>query len=540
MLCSVVAARNVDPPLSIGLFGAWGTGKSFFMEKMRGRIAWLEENDPDSHDHITQIRFNAWHYMDANLWASLAVEIFERLTDPEPVTKKQVQERETKGREARAADRQLLLTQLDMYGELRSELDRRLTEVGAQRREIGEELEKVRKEREKKAQELTTTQTRRFLEKLVEDEQIAELRQVIRKTLGIETAWTELSSVASDVRSIGGQAGAIWRKLSAKKYTGLIIMSFLVSVAAALVLLAAPQINRLLSAIPFGVAATTATWFSRRARPVIDQVRTGLDAMEEAVVRAEELENDFNNEVSRQEAELAAELAVIASREAELLEQLQTIVVREQETRLQISDLAQGRPLYDFLAERAASADYQRRLGIISVLRRDFERLTVLLRETREDVAELSSIAQLDAWEWARIDEVQTPEGDGERMGRFPQIDRIVLYIDDLDRCPPARVVEVLQAVHLLMALPLFVVVVAVDPRWLLQSLRLRYRSVLAAHRTVFGGEEGLTSTPEQYLEKIFQIPFTLPHDERCRLCAADRQPCARGRGRGGALRRVR
>ena len=32
---------------------------------------------------------------------------------------------------------------------------------------------------------------------------------------------------------------------------------------------------------------------------------------------------------------------------------------------------------------------------------------------------------------------------------RLPQIDRIVLYIDDLDRCPPARVVQVLEAIHL-------------------------------------------------------------------------------------------
>jgi hypothetical protein len=39
-----------------------------------------------------------------------------------------------------------------------------------------------------------------------------------------------------------------------------------------------------------------------------------------------------------------------------------------------------------------------------------------------------------------------------------------VLYIDDLDRCPPRRVVEVLTAMQLLLALPLFVVVVAVDP----------------------------------------------------------------------------
>jgi hypothetical protein len=40
---------------------------------------------------------------------------------------------------------------------------------------------------------------------------------------------------------------------------------------------------------------------------------------------------------------------------------------------------------------------------------------------------------------------------------------RVILYIDDLDRCPSDVVIKVLEAVHLLVALPLFVVVVAVD-----------------------------------------------------------------------------
>ena len=74
---------------------------------------------------------------------------------------------------------------------------------------------------------------------------------------------------------------------------------------------------------------------------------------------------------------------------------------------------------------------------------------------------------------------------------------------------------EVLQAVHLLLAFPLFAVVVAVDPRWLLYSVR--------QHSAAFRDDEdetndGLTdeerahwrSTPMNYLEKVFQIPFTL------------------------------
>ena len=79
--------------------------------------------------------------------------------------------------------------------------------------------------------------------------------------------------------------------------------------------------------------------------------------------------------------------------------------------------------------------------------------------------------------------------------------------------------VDVLQAVHLLLALDLFVVVVGVDPRWLLHSLREQYRTAFRS-----AGEDGTTAdadlgdqdavwrtTPHDYLEKIFNIPFVLP-----------------------------
>ena len=94
----------------------------------------------------------------------------------------------------------------------------------------------------------------------------------------------------------------------------------------------------------------------------------------------------------------------------------------------------------------------------------------------------------------------------------LPRIDRIVVYIDDLDRCPPDRVVQVLEAVQLLLAVPLFVVVVAVDPRWLLRSLTVHYREIFETAGPAAASQEGSWgSTPMQYLEKIFQIPFTLP-----------------------------
>jgi hypothetical protein len=88
-------------------------------------------------------------------------------------------------------------------------------------------------------------------------------------------------------------------------------------------------------------------------------------------------------------------------------------------------------------------------------------------------------------------------------------IDRIVLFVDDLDRCQPEKVVEVLQAVHLLLAYPLFAVVVGVDQRCLRQSLRVEFKGLLDSDSE--SGKEGRPATPLDYLEKIFHVPFHLP-----------------------------
>ena len=77
--------------------------------------------------------------------------------------------------------------------------------------------------------------------------------------------------------------------------------------------------------------------------------------------------------------------------------------------------------------------------------------------------------------------------------------ERIVLYIDDLDRCPNDQVIRVLQAIHLLLTFPLFVVFVAVDVRWLRGALAKQYAGQI-------DDDEGSASAGD-YLEKIFQIP---------------------------------
>lgn len=76
---------------------------------------------------------------------------------------------------------------------------------------------------------------------------------------------------------------------------------------------------------------------------------------------------------------------------------------------------------------------------------------------------------------------------------------RLVIFIDDLDRCLPDKAVEVLEAVKLFLDVPGFVFVLGVDRDVIEEGIRIRY----AGYETKLDGS--------LYLEKIIQIPFRLP-----------------------------
>jgi hypothetical protein len=191
-------------------------------------------------------------------------------------------------------------------------------------------------------------------------------------------------------------------------------------------------------------------------------------------------------EKSKEQLELEKELNEIKAKELGASKQFSDAQERVRQIEEKIKEIDEGRSLSRFILERVQADEYRRYLGLIASVRKDFERLDKLL-----------------------------PTGAATAVGHgLVPIERIILYIDDLDRCPEDKVVEVLQAIHLLLAFKLFVVVVGVDSRWLLHSLRLhsdvfrdKHEDIPNAPRT---DRAHWQSTPLNYLEKIFQIPFAL------------------------------
>gem|GEM_PF-675566 len=147
-----------------------------------------------------------------------------------------------------------------------------------------------------------------------------------------------------------------------------------------------------------------------------------------------------------------------------------------------------------FTAGHSDGAGYERYRGVTSQVRDDLEQLSHHLAAARE--------------QWAADRSAGRPAEPGERQPP----ERIVLYIEDLDRCPPRSVVDVLRAVHLLLGLDLFIVVVEVDARWLVRCLAAQQASLfpLPAQRDPAAHGPPPEAVALDYLDKIFQIPFGL------------------------------
>ncbi|HYW07691.1 MAG TPA: P-loop NTPase fold protein, partial [Longimicrobium sp.] len=227
------------------------------------------------------------------------------------------------------------------------------------------------------------------------------------------------------------------------------------------------------------VIAAGATTLAMTLRAMVASLAPAVRALKHVTARIEK-------EEARQEDALREKEKVVQRDVDELVQQENRARAEVSALERQIEEMRAGKRLHRFITERHASGEYSRHLGVINLIRNDFQKLSELLAGSEQE----------------------------KQDGHLPPVDRIVLYIDDLDRCPEDRVVEVLQAVHLLLAFPLFVVVVGVDSRWLMLSLEDHYTTLRGRTSERTGSarksEAEWTTTPQNYLEKIFQIPFTL------------------------------
>jgi hypothetical protein len=104
-----------------------------------------------------------------------------------------------------------------------------------------------------------------------------------------------------------------------------------------------------------------------------------------------------------------------------------------------------------------------------------------------------------DAWDASAL--APLDEAFSEPFAEFQKVPhvlgdwRIAVLIDDLDRCSPANVVTMLETINVVMDVPGFVFVLALDYDVLVEAVRFRYPHV----------------SGHEFIEKIIQLPFRVP-----------------------------
>lgn len=486
-LCQVIMAKQWKPPLSIGLFGDWGSGKTSFINLLHSTIDAAATQARGAKDSafvsdIIQIEFNAWHYLDANLWANLVVRIldgiYNAVFEHDPVDR-------------RADDFRQIVGHLHMLQEEVERTEGQSKQLEVAVRQVDAQIETKRGERQTAMDKISTLKVALSDTDNAIAKEVANIKSALCEAaggLGLDSG-AELSDVRSLAQKLSRTSErfrSAWGRMRKRRLLWLLLpiatLALLLEVRPILSWITElPSVRNALTAV--ATLLTLALSWTRSLAPHLKTIKKGLGAVEKVLSRVGGVRQGWQKAKQEELTKLEGNRAAAVS-EIERLEGRRTEARQEQEElEERLEQLMQGQGLEEFLLSRAGSADYREQLGIIALVHKDMEELQRKLQAGLE------------------------VELDGKTEKR--RYDRVILYIDDLDRCTPERVVEVLQAVHLLLSIPLFVVIVAADPRWLLQCLLTHYQDLLHTDDDI--KTFGWSVTPQDYLGKIFQIPYALP-----------------------------
>jgi hypothetical protein len=533
----LVAAREFRPPLAVGIFGAWGSGKSLLMRRIHAEVDGLSRS-PDTafYDRIVQINFNAWHYVDTDLWASLAGSIFEELD---------AYARRDNPKSGRFLDRLTTARTLTLEAAQALASSRRATQRAEQ---AVKDAENVLLERRRTfALRLAGVKASANAASAAGKIWLAgdnEAREAIQSTYGrsLEEMAIMWGSPQAAVESLR-RDGLIWMEAArrfGRKRTFILallfaLLCFSAPILAPIVLGWAPQLSDWLSKVqPFAAAitgllvtvATAASAFTRKAVRARDAVIAAVEVYQKA-----KLEDDHQKKEGLDASRVALQAAQEEVERARAA--LGLALGRQAEANVAFAGETPGGRLRSFVESRAgAQGPYRTRQGLISTIRRDFLDLAALMNPEPDDTETANRRKAEEAWQSA-VSSLTMEYGDNltsaemDLLGVGPDepssqrpFNRIVLYIDDLDRCPPEKVIEVLQAAHLLLAHSLFVVIVAVDIRWVTGALQNGYPELMENDDPASAGRAAALD----YLEKIFQLPIwttPVPAAEASRIVTA-------------------
>lgn len=148
--------------------------------------------------------------------------------------------------------------------------------------------------------------------------------------------------------------------------------------------------------------------------------------------------------------------------------------------------------------------------GVGSVIEAGFS----MLKKEKIDELETADLSKLneyikDEQKNTSKNTIKTFRKDFEELINLTDYESVVIFIDDLDRCMPERVIETLEAIKLFLSVPNTAFVIGADERIIKHSISMH----LKLH-TLNSDSDYLQDSKQivtDYIEKLIQIPYRLP-----------------------------
>jgi len=489
---ALLASKSLEPPLSIGLFGPWGSGKTTFLKRLRRTIEQRATKARAARDkseatpyvsNVVHVEFNAWHFAEDALISSLLDTIVREL-------------RAYIKNDYPLIGKALEALKSETVVKSRGKLEKAKAAEASARDAVKNAAHELAEQQAKARQEVANFQS--ALKAVWAATRNALMTSPVVQESGL---LEKLSGTVKDVDDLRAQLNVL-RNRPARLLTDLgwgrtVLFGVLVlAVPPAIVWL----VQRIVNLDPVGQSFTLVSGLLSTIALWLRSATGSVAKIDQAVAKVvKEYETQLHDHEGVKTAQQGLQQATDAASTAAA-----TLASAERDLASAEADAAAASlpaQMAQLAGRRIDDRTYAKDLTTISVAREDLYDLSKLLRD-------------------------QSADGQGG-AAKLRAVDRVILYIDDLDRCRPEDVVRVLQVVHMLLAFELFVVVVAVDARWVEESLRQNYKWLAGgpvpangngAHpnqNNANAGAERLDPdralvTPQDYLEKIFQISFWL------------------------------
>ena len=448
VLAETLVFADLEPPFVLGILGEWGRGKSYFFNLMLDHIIGIQKKPVDQVEentfagHIYVIKFDAWTFSRGEILSSFMYQILKTLNE-------QLQFEETMTPEALQAGE---ISTIEVFRDLTNEEIQYLEE---DRDEILRTIKTIKKEGDSASHRLLKAININYDEeqkklKDIEDKieiqkrascAVRDIERIIGETaLDDINGIRDLKSLIEDIKSIS------WYN----KFRFSNIPSIAIFCSTLLLILAivfSLKFGDKISSMQSAIVAIPSGLFSA-VLPVIASISETTNKIKPVIAK-------LNQDQAANDEDLeAGECTSLLG--SDRLEKLKNQKAEIENRAFAIKDSS----LYDTIKEKIDSKQYEGNLGIEHKVQQDLQRMSDGLLNTRN------------------------------KQSIFPRgAPRIVLFVDDLDRCEAEVVEEVIKALQLLVKTKLFVTVLAIDPRYVTPSLEKH----------------------PDFLEKLIQIPFRLP-----------------------------